>query len=216
MSPNLRRSSFDGIPFATGSMVGLRAFSVNADDPFVLRGVSYRAAFDPGVNEAIHLSYDDTPVSLEDLEEGHEVAQLNCQCGFWAYYNGNNSAAMPKAVAAVVEGFGRVTYGTEGFRASKMRLLGVIREPFMRVVVRGCDCAVCSGKIIRGPQIEAIAARYGVPLYPNHDAAIAAHPLTAPPAPADGESAGGEITTWTPTLTFPTPPPERPSKWYFG
>ena len=47
-----------------------------------------------------------------------------CNCGFWAYYSdGTWSGAAP--VRGVIEGYGKTTVGTKGFRCSKARILAL-------------------------------------------------------------------------------------------
>lgn len=177
---------FSGVPFAAGSMTGLRAFGVRrVGDDKVLAGITYHSPFAPGVNTAYHRGVMDEVKLPGQLPEDHVVAGLHCGCGFWAYYNGDNHASHPQTVAAVVEGFGHVTYGTEGFRSSKMRLLGLIREPFHADRYTDCDCDTCRGETVTGRLVERLAVIYDVPLYASHTEAVAAHPLTAPPLPSD-------------------------------
>lgn len=180
-------AGFSGVPFAAGSMIGLRAFSVRPTESgdMWLAGITYHSVFAPGVNEACHRGVMDERLLPGQLPENHIVAGMNCACGFWAYYNGANNASHPQTVAAVVEGFGRVTYGTEGFRSSKMRVLGLIREPFHAERYTDCDCPSCSGATVTKLLVERLATTYDVPLYATHVEAVAAHPLTAPPLPAD-------------------------------
>ena len=179
----MNRREFDGVPFAAGSMIGLRAFST-AEDHITLTGLTYRSQFLPGVNQAAHLNIYDQRVLTEDLPETHEVAMLRCQCGFWAYFNGRNNSSHPQTVAAIVEGFGRVTYGTEGFRAAAMRILGIIREPFHEGdASNDCGCPACNRGVVTLRMLVEISRRYGVPLYPTHADAIESHPLSTPPPP---------------------------------
>ena len=51
-------------------------------------------------------------------------ANPSCNCGFWAYYSdGTWSDAAP--VRGVIEGYGKTTVGTKGFRCSKARILAL-------------------------------------------------------------------------------------------
>lgn len=54
------------------------------------------------------------------------VIKADCDCGFWAYTNGDHylSVGGPAALG-VVEAWGRVVVGPDGFRAEKARIVGL-------------------------------------------------------------------------------------------
>lgn len=60
------------------------------------------------------------------------MAQRDCSCGFWAYYNLGrrpNPYASGREfphVEAIIEGYGLVTIGTKGFRCSKAHLVALV------------------------------------------------------------------------------------------
>jgi len=60
----------------------------------------------------------------------HVVAKKDCTCGFYAYFDDDNAHSyLPgyDGIYAIVKGYGRVTYGTHGFRAEKMELLALVK-----------------------------------------------------------------------------------------
>ena len=71
--------------------------------------------------------------ALEKLLEGGEkktlpISSKHCTCGFYAYWPKglrlySTANLMGASVVGLVEGYGHVTYGSEGFRASKARII---------------------------------------------------------------------------------------------
>lgn len=109
---------FGGTPWATGSMYGIRRFEVS-EEGWLTGAVLQSYIYEPGTNEALCLD--------READPDHVIASAGCTCGFWAYNNplrlGSREAGV---VVGIVEGFGHVTYGPHGFRASKARIVAVI------------------------------------------------------------------------------------------
>lgn len=124
---------FNDRPFTAGTITGLRGFLVTDDGD--LTGIVHQTPWTPGENVAVHhINYDD-PFGFSDITvPRHEVAGINCRCGFYAYCNGGNDYHRQTmgaiTVQGIVEGYGLVTVGTRGFRASKARLAAIVLPPF--------------------------------------------------------------------------------------
>lgn len=89
--------------------------------PFVMGGVIFEA--DPNVPAKPIQGYKWARCDGMDPE---------CACGFYAYHNGTSRYATGGVgcrVTAIVETYGRVILGTEGMRAEKARILGVLVPP---------------------------------------------------------------------------------------
>lgn len=65
-----------------------------------------------------------------DFSATHPVASLHCSCGFYAFRTWEQSARShypsSTTVQAIVEGFGHVTVGSEGFRAEKIKIKALV------------------------------------------------------------------------------------------
>jgi hypothetical protein len=107
-------SEFSERPLIAGNpLVGLRAFRVN--EHAHLTGVFHEQIWTPGENLAdCYLNW-------------HQGIALKCTCGFYAYTNGKNSYAAIGTVAGIIEGYGRMVIGTDGFRCEKARLVALVR-----------------------------------------------------------------------------------------
>lgn len=145
-------TEFSDRPFVAGSLVGLRAFSV--DSLGRLTGPRFGGVFKPGENVAscggdrvltaalqrrinaltIHhgpRGYTvvggqvDVPGAAPEPRP-HVIGGTDCTCGFYAYFDGSNSYAKADRVTAVIEGYGVCTVGSAGFRAEKARLLAIV------------------------------------------------------------------------------------------
>lgn len=189
-------SEFSARPFAAGSVVGLRGFSVDTLGRLI--GPSYGQVFHTGENlaecrkdrmqaigwyslgglvgwgpsGAITADPLDAVESKRPKPE-HTIGGLGCGCGFYAYFDGCNDyvANGHASVGAIIEGYGVCTVGSRGFKASKARLLAII----------------VSDSFASSPRIE---RNYdGIPFYRTQDKAVAAHPLTESelPTPADDD-----------------------------
>lgn len=160
-------TEFNGRPFVAGSLTGLRSFRIDALGR--LTGVTYPKVFKPGENvghcaaggemqmslsRAIIRNFywsigearvasnpSDAPVSLVKQPK-HRVGQLDCGCGYYAYFDrGNNPHHQAGQVLGVIEGYGVTTVGSRGFRAEKARLLALIHPrrsgwPLDRIAAR--------------------------------------------------------------------------------
>lgn len=140
-------TDFSDRPLVAGSVVGLRAFEVDKLGRLV--GPAYGGVFKPGENVGecrrskghgwllSTLSVD--PATFRLVQQSaepsepepkktkpHQVGQVGCTCGFYAYTDERNDYAEPSRVAAVVEGYGVCTVGDRGFRAEKARLLALV------------------------------------------------------------------------------------------
>lgn len=62
----------------------------------------------------------------------HHVGQIDCSCGYYAYFDGGNDYAAPGQVTGIIEGYGTVTVGDRGFRAEKARLVALV-DPTSRL-----------------------------------------------------------------------------------
>lgn len=73
----------------------------------------------------------DGTLAFEDTDPSH-VAKLDCSCGYWAYTDMDmrspflNIDYMPTLVLGVIEGYGRVTVGSKGFRCQKAKIRGLV------------------------------------------------------------------------------------------
>lgn len=121
------------VPLYTGRLTGLRSFAVTPQGE--LTGVTYAGRWADGENQAKCATTDDT---FYDWEKGsvsrhfsqvaqHQVASVNCSCGYYAYFDGNNNEFQHGVnVEAVVEAWGKITIGEKGFRASKARIAALV------------------------------------------------------------------------------------------
>lgn len=142
----------DDYDFALGSVKGLRSWQI--DDKGRLRGITHPAVWLPGENASTcrvktrcpsspmsdGLFYDRPTLGPRSLDKNackvdgcdgihHPTTHTfdpNCECGFWAY---DEAGFKPCGqVTGVIEGFGRTTIGTKGFRCEKARVVALARE----------------------------------------------------------------------------------------
>lgn len=175
----LRAPSFDFI-FKPGENVAacqkqqsVGGMRLTLPPPVFYASPSY--SFDPTTNEVtVEFTSDPAPRKPEKPAKridtpAHEVGNLTCACGFYAYMDGRNDYKQRGRVAGVVEGYGTCTVGTRGFRAAKVRVAALIKP---------------------GPKFHAdgrwdrLVSNYpDVPVFANKAAALAEFPLTAPEWP---------------------------------
>lgn len=101
----------------------------------------------------------------------HTVGQLDCTCGFYAYTT--NLLPQPYLhsgnVRGIVAGYGRVTEGSRGFRASRARILALV--PPDNTLRYGVLPPNAVG------WLKARTRYCGIPVYDSLDAALEQHPL---------------------------------------
>jgi hypothetical protein len=134
-------SDFKGedFDFAVGSIKGLRSWSI--DDKGRLRGVTHPAIWTPGENVSacrapsgpIGLHCGDPACALcrhlptsQPKPPAAHTFDPECQCGFWAYdevgFEEHGDAV------GIIEGYGRTTIGTKGFRCEKAKIVALCRD----------------------------------------------------------------------------------------
>lgn len=109
---------------------------------------------------------------VETEKPKHTAGNIECACGWYAYFDGSNEYSEPTRLSALIEGYGTATLGTRGFRAEKSRLLAIIAPKKSKVPA---------------DRLARVMHNYpDVPVYATKRQAIEAHPLT-PPAVATPE-----------------------------
>jgi hypothetical protein len=116
--------------FAVGSIQGVRTWSLDGQGR--LTGVSHQRFWKPGENVSVCATQQGvcedeacTHCKSARKRERHHF-DPTCQCGFWAYYE--HSFSSNGRVPGVIEGYGRTTVGTKGFRSEKARVLALARK----------------------------------------------------------------------------------------
>lgn len=181
-------NGFAARPFAAGSLIGHRAFTVHPDGR--LRGPIYPAVVMLRELRQTTCTPELKPSSFRSRLNHHQVAGVHCLCGFYAYTDEHAPSLLRNemTVDALIEGFGVCTVGDLGFKASKARLVALI------------DPAASPGRHRHDSRaahlFPQVRDRYcvgddGVPVYTSLRAAISAHPLgPRVPLPTAAESDG--------------------------
>lgn len=131
----------------------------------------------PGINEAVCMQ------GLHQAPPGHHpgVADGRC-CGFYAKYvpRGLNETASPVRVTGIIEGSGRISLGTRGFRAQKAEIVALVMdEKTLRVSRR--PITFFTGKEFKTggpvPTLAEIGERYTVPVFKDWGYALKMFPV---------------------------------------
>ena len=59
----------------------------------------------------------------------HHVASVDCSCGFYAYFS-PGADQLSGDVEGIIEGYGRVTVGSKGFRAERAKIVALVVPSF--------------------------------------------------------------------------------------
>jgi hypothetical protein len=130
-------NDFDGggtAPLYLGEITGIRAFKVLPDTK-VSRYLGLTQVLSPSQPhvwaDGVNTGKCFRPFQYPN-EKTHKIAQRDCRCGFYAYFDSAHAYAFWPAgypgVLGIVRGSGRVTYGRDGFRAEKMRIVAFVDE----------------------------------------------------------------------------------------
>lgn len=67
-------------------------------------------------------------LEVDEWEDTHTPGDPACGCGFWAYYGEglDSPYAGQNRIAGVIEGYGRTTLGTKGFRCEKAKIVALM------------------------------------------------------------------------------------------
>lgn len=132
-------NSQNSIPFAFGSLTGIRCWRVHRDGR--LQAVNHTYLYYPGENKAhcamgiplttVQLGY---PGEKSYKRVEHFPGVHWCSCGFYGYYAGTdytiNQYAGTDTITGLVQAYGRCSYGRNGFRAEKLKILAIV-NPFL-------------------------------------------------------------------------------------
>lgn len=144
---DLPNPAFNGTPLVAGVVRGLRSFRV--DTRGYLTGVTMRVPWittgDRRWYEAWHLTSQeqraaelnhtgkqvvDLPATNLITQLTHRVAALDCVCGIYGYFDQDDySRPDGTTVSGIIEGAGRITAGSQGFRAERGRLVALVEPP---------------------------------------------------------------------------------------
>lgn len=161
---------FTGPALAAGTVLGVRAFDI--DNLGRLRGVTHADVFRPGENIARCRAtpqgrWTHVPGGMTwppDEPREHHPGSADCECGYWAHYDGTHSYESAPRASAIIEGYGLVTLGTSGFRAGKARLVALVPPAHLPIAARVAD----------------VYGSAGVPIYRTLADALTEHPVTHP------------------------------------
>lgn len=153
----------------------------------------------------------------------HTLAGVNCKCGYYGYFrNRHNPHHSDGNILGIVEAFGTVTVGSRGFRASKARIIALVRNDDATTAndrymfgYPGCGCGAC--RILAGQSaisFDKIAAHYDVPVFATLDAALAEYPLTVPEGTPKEDELEAAI-TYGRTFVVPNLPTVPVVRWQF-
>lgn len=115
-------SEFDGYqmsrPLHLGTIHGVRSFRLDPKGRLKPVGMTDYYTWKPGENRAKCIG-----------GRNHRAGQLNCACGFYAYWDGENSRHVgfnDYQVEGVIEAWGLITVGTRGFRAEYAKIVALV------------------------------------------------------------------------------------------
>ena len=130
------------VPTFAGSLTVIRAFGLLEDGTIRSpQQTTYR--WNPGENQAkchnegqmvTNRRYDArTGYRREFLVRHRNIAETACSCGFYAYFRAVEAhrylpTPISPGLLGIAEAYGRMTVGRDGLRASKMKIVGVIRR----------------------------------------------------------------------------------------
>lgn len=139
---------FDGeAALVVGSVTGIRTFHTDKHGWLYPPSYDSTVRFGAGINYArcayqSHYSmwgsksFDEAQIQVRRTDmfgyarRIHPIGSAHCSCGFYAFRTYERSIISgyprPTSVQAIVEGFGHVTVGTEGFRAEKLRIKAIV------------------------------------------------------------------------------------------
>lgn len=176
-----------GYDFAVGAARGIRAWQMTPDGGLV--GAT-GWGWGPGEQVAYCLKRGAWPGWREDHAEprcddpDHDMAA--CTCGFYAYHDGVSDGMSGATVLhGVIEGYGKTTIGTRGFRCSKARILALavpsVSSSPTASPTWGCPCPSCSGVITSQALVQLHANYPKVRLYADAAAMLRDFPLDRGP-----------------------------------
>lgn len=175
--------AFDGRPLIVGTIRGVRSWTINSDGRLWPRIYCAGGAWGPEENTAIchHPSMKAATAAIAqglthryihlqrfiDRVPTHRVAGLDCECGFYAFFDGSNEYhSEPDTLAGIIEGHGTVTAGTKGFRAEKAKIVALVDAGLAPTSVRSrLDRLALATFRKRQSPVELVACGVGLALY---------------------------------------------------
>lgn len=171
-------SGDDVLEFCAGTLTGTRSFRVTSSGH--LRSLMHPTVWSRGENLARCFARRATPPADMDID---------CTCGFYAFWDGSNDYRDEGHVNAVVEGYGIVVIGPRGFRAQKTRIVALHIPPplpdyegesdlvALAVAIRDLLLTWFVGRPLALNLNTKLRRHYpGVPVFDSFDAMVAAYP----------------------------------------
>jgi hypothetical protein len=133
------------VPLVPGSIIGVRAWKVDRTDRLWPLGIRAAPPWEPGENQsrcftqggATEPCSPDCKVCIDAIalrQNGHTF-NARCVCGFYGVFNPlmipgsiDFSSNGVRLITGVVEVYGRMVLGPNGFRASKAKVLALIGD----------------------------------------------------------------------------------------
>lgn len=177
--------NFTGPEFVVGSAKGIRVW--RTDSLGRLTGWTHREVWTPGENVArCRKGEVDTYTRLSiyyglDGERAEPCESIDpaCACGYWAYHSGTPDFGSSEGVVGIIEGYGKTTIGTKGFRCEKARILAFAFPKSL------CGCSH-DLPFAQTSEVEAtVRCNYpDVPTFDSVDDMVAAFPPDKPELPS--------------------------------
>lgn len=105
----------DALPVVPGKLHGVRSFDVDVDEG-TLHGVTFKETWNGSENVA---------ECRDDKNKNRKHSMKDCDHGYWSYFGVNTRYMQNHRAHAVIEGYGEVIVGEEGFRAEKAKIKAV-------------------------------------------------------------------------------------------
>jgi hypothetical protein len=154
--PNNWKGPESEAAFMSG-LLGARWFKVNSNNE--VTGVFHEdPPYNNGINNAVCNARRQNPLPLLTSQQSinqakasmdHKIAGQDCRCGFYAYFKEQNimlplptmDNADTDSVMGIIEGWGTVTLGPLGFRASHCKIVALV-APTMEIAAQYRNSAV--------------------------------------------------------------------------
>lgn len=132
--------------FAVGEVYGMRIWNMDDYGRLRARHMQGAAPWRPGVNTAVCVARDGSPIrgllygtgsvtvdpAAQAETDVHAAPDERCTCGFYAYTHDPAATYESTSVTGVIRGTGRTLIGTKGFRTEKAEIVALLDPTSLR------------------------------------------------------------------------------------
>lgn len=166
---------FSERPLMIGTLTGMRCWKINRLTQMLLPcSTVINQPWTPGTNNA--QCFRKLIQSAWKMPDDHRFMGVNCTCGFYAYYSDLHVYLNNSTIEGVIEGYGRMVVGTQGFRCERAVVKALVHPQPSAMTMLFPELSTDE----KEESLMQLAAKYNVPVFDSTEEMLTHFPLSEP------------------------------------